>query len=285
VRNNEIIPADSILFNGSGNIDYSFVTGESLPVKKVMGELIYAGGRQSGEAIELEVIKEVSQSYLTKLWNNEAFRKKDESDFAAISNTVSKYFTIVILFIAAAAALTWLPSDYGTALNVFTAVLIVACPCALALSTPFTLGNTLRIFGKNKFYLKNTASIEELAKINEIVFDKTGTLTKTNSSQINFSGKEINETEKKYVQSIVKNSTHPLSRKIYNYLKDNSSENISSGLSIEEYKDLSGKGIEGIINGIKIKLGTLEFVSDNQNFQINYSDDYGTRVYLSINNE
>jgi len=279
VRNNEIIPADSILFNGSGNIDYSFVTGESLPVKKVMGELIYAGGRQSGEAIELEVVKEVSQSYLTRLWNNEAFRKKDESDFAALSNTVSKYFTIIILFIAAVSALIWLPSDYGTALNVFTAVLIVACPCALALSTPFTLGNTLRIFGKNKFYLKNTASIEELAKINEIVFDKTGTLTKTNSSEISFIGNELNETEKKYIRALVKNSTHPLSRKIYHHLK-NFFENNFKEILIEDYKDLSGKGIEGIVNGLKIKLGTPEFVEANTN-----DDYYGTRVYISINDE
>ncbi len=76
IRNNEIIPADSILFSGDGKIDYSFVTGESKPVSKVSGEMIYAGGRQIGSAIELEVIREVSQSYLTQLWNNDIFNKK-----------------------------------------------------------------------------------------------------------------------------------------------------------------------------------------------------------------
>jgi len=74
IRNNEIVPADSILFGGEGNIDYSFVTGESKLAPKVLGELVYAGGKQIGSAIELEVIKEVSQSYLTQLWNNEAFK-------------------------------------------------------------------------------------------------------------------------------------------------------------------------------------------------------------------
>ena len=164
IRNNEIIPADSVLFGGEGNIDYSFVTGESKLSSKVLGELVYAGGKQIGSAIELEVIKEVSQSYLTQLWNNETFKNRIESNFSTISNTVSKYFTVVILFIALLSFLFWLPSNFHTAINVLTAVLIVACPCALALSIPFTLGNTIRIFGKNKFYLKNVNVIEELAK-------------------------------------------------------------------------------------------------------------------------
>ncbi len=293
VRNNEIIPADSILFNGNGNIDYSFVTGESKPVRKVLGEMIYAGGKQIGEALELEVIKEVSQSYLTQLWNNDTFKKKDESDFTALSNTVSKYFTFVILAIATIAALIWMPTNVGTALNVFTAVLIVACPCALALSTPFTLGNTLRIFGKNKFYLKNTASIEELAKVNEIVFDKTGTLTKTNASKINFVGSNLNYSEKEYIKTLVKNSTHPLSRKIYEYLNESHAEFISASSEIsrnefgmiESFNEYSGKGIEGIVEGKKIKLGSADFVSSIKNYISTSNNDFGTRVYLAINSE
>ncbi len=186
IRNNEIIPADAILFKGTGNIDYSFVTGESVPVEKVLGELVYAGGRQKGSAAELEVVKEVSQSYLTQLWNHESFNKKDESYFTTISNTVSKYFTAAVLIIAAVSALFWLQTSVHTAINVFTAVLIVACPCALALSTPFTFGNTVRIFGRNKFYLKNSSVVEDLAKINMIVFDKTGTITKSGDGAIKF---------------------------------------------------------------------------------------------------
>ena len=195
IRNNEIIPADSVLFGGEGNIDYSFVTGESKLSSKVLGEMIYAGGKQIGSAIELEVIKEVSQSYLTQLWNNEAFKNRTESKFATISNTVSKYFTLIILFIALLSFLFWLPFDFHIAMNVLTAVLIVACPCALALSIPFTLGNTIRIFGKNKFYLKNINVIEELAKTNHVVFDKTGTITQTTESIINYTGSELTELE------------------------------------------------------------------------------------------
>lgn len=281
VRNNEIIPADSILFYGNGNIDYSFVTGESKPVNKVMGELIYAGGKQLGETVELEVVKEVSQSYLTQLWNNTAFKKKEESDFTAISNLISKYFTAIVLFIAAVSSAIWFTVNLGIALNVFTAVLIVACPCALALSTPFTLGNTLRIFGKNKFYLKNTASIEGMAKINEIVFDKTGTLTKINSSKITYVGKELNNFEQEIVKSLVGNSNHPLSRKIYSFL------NGKEKFDVEQFKEKTGAGIEGIIFGNKIKIGSIDYVSSPRN-DVSSSEQkksFGTRVYLSLNNQ
>ncbi len=283
IRNKEIIPADAILFSGIGNIDYSFVTGESRPLSKVMGELIYAGGRQIGEAIELEVVKEVSQSYLTSLWNNESFQKKGESSFTAFSNVVSKYFTIVILLIAVTASLFWIPVNIHTALNVLTAVLIVACPCALALSIPFTMGNVLRIFGRNKFYLKNTSVVEELKKINSIIFDKTGTITDTGKAAVEFIGNPLNQFQQELIKSVVKNSTHPLSRQIFEYLKSGQSFDVSG------FSEIHGKGIEGFVLDIHIKLGTGSFVVNKADDQKNdneiINNRIDTRVYLSINDE
>src|SRR5690606_38643609 len=134
IRNNEIIPADAILLRGQAALDFSFVTGESDPVRKVLGEVIYAGGRQTAEAIELEVIKPVSQSYLTQLWNNSD--QVQDKEFRTFSNMVSQYFTPVLIAIAVAAAAFWLyQGDNGKAWGAFTAVLIIACPCALALSS------------------------------------------------------------------------------------------------------------------------------------------------------
>jgi len=146
IRNNEIIPADAILLKGQALIDFSFVTGESLPVSKILGEIVYAGGRQTGEAIEMEVIKPVSQSYLTQLWNNEAFTRKEDNKMQTFNQKVSKYFTIVLLAIAFASLLFWLPTDIRRGFAAFTAVLIVACPCALALSTPFTMSASAKYF-------------------------------------------------------------------------------------------------------------------------------------------
>jgi Cu+-exporting ATPase len=282
VRKNEIIPADSILFNGDGKIDYSFVTGESKPVDKVSGELVYAGGRQLGGVVELEVIKDVSQSYLTQLWNNEIFNKKSESYFTNFSNVVSKYFTFVILLIAIVAAVFWFQTSVAIALNVFTAVLIVACPCALALSTPFTLGNAMRILGRNKFFIRNTSVIEELAKVDQIVFDKTGTITKLGKSDIIFTGNLLNPFQQKMIKSLVRNSTHPLSKIIFNSL------DVDEIFPVTKFDEKTGAGVLGVVYGNNLKVGSKDFVvasAGKIHLKIEDENSYATKIYVSINDE
>ncbi|MEM1124449.1 MAG: heavy metal translocating P-type ATPase metal-binding domain-containing protein, partial [Bacteroidota bacterium] len=179
LKNGELIPADGFLKSGKARIDYSFVTGESEPVSKSIGEKLYAGGRQMGGTIQLCVTKKVAQSYLTQLWNEDTFQKnKNTNTTGELANRIGKYFTYVILTIACATLAYWLPKDTATAINAFTAVLIIACPCAVALSIPFTFGNALRLLGRTGFYLKNTNVIEQLNKLDTIVFDKTGTITR-----------------------------------------------------------------------------------------------------------
>jgi Cu+-exporting ATPase len=276
VRNNELIPADAILFSGNGNIDYSFVTGESASAEKVPGEIIYAGGRQKGSTVELEVIRTVSQSYLTQLWNKDTFVKEDENRFVSIVNVIAKYFTAAVLIIAVGAAFYWLPVSLSKAINAFTAVLIIACPCGLALTNPFALGNALRILGKNKLYLKNTSVAEKLSKVDSVVFDKTGTITEPDKSAIIFSSSVLTSYEQKLVKSLVKNSLHPLSSKIYSAVEGDELYDAC------EYKESVGKGIEGKINGNFLKLGSAEYAGG-----MNHDDNNGklnTRVYLSINN-
>ncbi|MAT56683.1 MAG: heavy metal translocating P-type ATPase [Ignavibacteriae bacterium] len=275
IRNSEIIPADSILIKGKANIDYSFVTGESTLTKVNNGEVIYAGGRHIGSIIEAEIIKEVSQSYLTQLWNNSVFTKQSESKTTTLANAVSKYFTFVILAIGFGAFLYWLPISVATGLNALTAVLIVACPCALALSTPFTLGNTLRIFGRNKFYIKNVTVIETLAKLTDIVFDKTGTITDSAKKDVSFAGNDLNDYEKSLVKSSVKSSTHPLSRSIYEFFDTKIEE-----YTLDNFEEIPGKGIKSLIEGNEIKIGSSNFV---KNYDEESSD--STAVYVSINNK
>jgi P-type Cu+ transporter len=280
IRNNELIPADAILFNGTANIDYSFVTGESAPAGKVAGEIIYAGGRQLGNAIELEVIRTVSQSYLTQLWNNETFIKKDEDKFNSLVNIVGKYFTIVILLAAASAFVYWYPSSIKAAINAFTAVLIIACPCGIALTSPFALGNAMRILGRNKFYVKNPSVIERISKINTIVFDKTGTITRSGDSHVNFIGGLLTSFEQRIVKSLTRNSTHPLSIKISDAIKENSL------IEVNEYSEHLGKGIEGKIGYYYVKLGSRSFALDkNSEDDSNNVHAASSKVYLSINNE
>ncbi|MDO9260962.1 MAG: heavy metal translocating P-type ATPase metal-binding domain-containing protein, partial [Flavobacteriaceae bacterium] len=174
IRNEELVPVDGIMMNGEATLDYSFVTGESYPIKKESGEKIFAGGKQLSGIFEMEVIHEVSQSYLTQLWSNTIFQKNTHKTIKTHIDKVSKYFTIVVLTIAFGSGLFWYFADVSKAIFVFTAVLIITCPCALALVSPFSLGNILRIFGQKQFYLKNAQVIEQLTKIDTIIFDKTG---------------------------------------------------------------------------------------------------------------
>jgi Cu+-exporting ATPase len=257
VRNQEIIPVDSILKSKNANIDYSFVTGESNPVAKLRGDYIYAGGRQIGESIELEVVKEVSQSYLTQLWNNDAFAKHKDDTFRLLINRISKYFTLAVLALAIGGFAFWASFDIKTGLNALTAVLIVACPCALSLSAPFTLGSTMRIFGKKKFYLKNVNVIERLLKANHVVFDKTGTITYNQKSIVNYVGTAIEEVEFKRIKSLAMNSSHPLSRLLADAIQED-----SDNVSLKKFQEITGAGLQAEIEGDEYKLGSWSFVSN-----------------------
>lgn len=254
IRNNEIIPADSRLLSDSASIDYSFVTGESEPVKVISGNKIYAGGRHTGTAIELKVLKKFHQSYLTGLWNKEAFTTEKDSFISKISDTAAKYFTFAVLIIAFGSFFFHLSTNLDLALNTFTSVLIIACPCAIALTVPFTYGTALRIFGRNGFFLKNDKIIELMSRINCIVFDKTGTLTKVNKSSIEYNGRDLSDTEKSLIASSAKNSTHPISRLIYDYYKEYDNINITS------FNEIPAKGIEAEYGNSRIRIGSRKWV-------------------------
>lgn len=253
VRNGEIIPADAILLKGNADIDFSFVTGESEPVQKVLGEIIYAGGRQLGEAIELEVVKAVSQSYLTRLWNNEAF-KPYERKFRTFSNVVSRYFTVALLTIAISAMAYWFFQDNpAKAWGAFTAVLIIGCPCALALSGPFTLSAALSIFDRNRFYVKNTAAIEQLAAIDCLVFDKTGTISSPKASRMHFDG-ELTADELAMVVAVAQNSSHPLSRELVNW------GGMVVAKGVNGFREVTGKGVEAVVGEHEVRVGSSAFI-------------------------
>ncbi|WP_299525991.1 heavy metal translocating P-type ATPase metal-binding domain-containing protein [Winogradskyella sp.] len=273
IRNEELIPVDGILINGRAKIDYSFVTGESQTVSKQSGDKLFAGGKQTAGVIELEAIKSVEQSYLTQLWSNDVFNKNKEDGFTNITNAISKHFTIAILTIAIIATTFWLFTDASKAMNVFTAVLIIACPCAIALSAPFTFGNLLRIFGKLKFYIKNASVIEQLAQINTIIFDKTGTITSNKRSNAKYDGENLSESESLVLKNSLRGSNHPLSRTLYNILDEH---NI---ITLDQFEEHVGKGIEAKHDDISLKIGSASFVGNP-----GISPTLNTTVHISSNN-
>jgi len=272
VHNQELIPADGVLMKGEANVNYSFVTGESKPVFKREGDELYAGGKQIGSTIVVEVVKEVMQSKLTQLWNQDFDSKEKERDLSTIIDIVSKYFTFLILSIAAAAAAYWIFHDPTKTIIAFTSVLIVACPCALALSIPFTYGNVMQIFGRIGFYLKKSQVVESLTHIDTVVFDKTGTITYLDSMSVKYEGKQLSDKELLWVKSLTRQSKHPLSVAIYEYVEGEITDDI------DDYMEIASSGIKGKIEGKKILMGAADFVGkDDFNQKANSS-----LVHLSI---
>lgn len=272
IHNEELIPADGILTKGKAFIDYSFVTGESLPVLKEVGELIYAGGKQTEGNIELLVVKEVAQSYLTKLWNRDEFKKGDTVHTTSFVHLLSRYFTYIVLTIAIATAVYWQINDPLKMWTAVTAVFIIACPCALLLSNSFTNGNILRILSKNQFFLKNAETIEEIAKVRNIVFDKTGTLTTIQQQDISYEGENLTISQENQIAALAVCSSHPLSKALAKHLLK------EKNIQVAGFKETLGQGIEGIVSEDFIKLGSYQFVTGNNKNQ------FGTKIFVSIKN-
>ena len=273
IKNEEIIPTDAVIISGKATIDYSFVTGESKHISKVVGDELFAGGKQVGNNIEVEVVKTLNQSYLTQLWNQHVFKKEAANTLENINSKLSHYFIIIVLLTAFVTGVAWLFINPTHIFNVVVAVLIVACPCAIALSIPFTFGNSLRVAGENKLYLKNTDVIEKLGKVTDIVFDKTGTLTFQNESSITFKGEPLHDNEKRLIFSLVRNSAHPLSRALYRHLKNERYE----FEEVFSYREIAGQGIYGKIHDQEIYIGSQKWVDDD-----NSNTDLSTHIYIKI---
>ncbi|HIP36293.1 MAG TPA: HAD family hydrolase [Crocinitomix sp.] len=270
IRNNELIPTDSILLKGKGSIDYSFVTGESVPIEKNSGDKLYAGGKQKGESIEVEVIKNIDNSYLTQLWNNPIFDKKNE--YETLSDKISRKFTVGLLIVAFIAGLAWLYVDASRASFIVVSILIVACPCAIALSVPFTYGNGIRVLGRKGFYLRSVNVIEPMTEITDLVFDKTGTLTHNNQSKIKWEGQTLSNEDLAVIQQATYHSSHPLSRQISSHI-----EKAPKTIKFDEFDEIPSKGIKVVFSSNEYKIGHKNWIGAR-------AYDNKTRVYIAKNN-
>jgi Cu+-exporting ATPase len=274
VRNGEIIPADARLLSLGASIDYSFITGESVPVRKQKEELIYAGGRVLGKALLLMVEKKVETGYLAELWKERSKSEQAESAISHTLNVVSKYFTAAIILISALTGFYWAWQDSSKAVMAFTSVLIIACPCALALSVPFAFGHAGRIMGKHHLYLKLSSLIERLTKVDAIVFDKTGTLTDPEQFKVSFNGESLDHYELSMVKSLAYQSRHPLSRALYQHLQNHDE------FEVFDFIEHEGAGVEAKVMNHQLKMGSARFVGANQE-----GKHESAQVYISIDDE
>ena len=270
LRNGELLPADAELISAEASFDYSFVTGEADLQTFSKGNALYAGGRLSGPMAEVKLKKRVSAGYLDRLWNQQ--EKKPE---ATLMNSTGKWFTLAVLSLSFGTGLYWYFNAPEKVWETVTAVLIIACPCALALAAPFTYGNGLRILGRNGFYLRAAEGIEQLSKLQHLVFDKTGTITHKGSSKLK-NNSSATPAQLTAIAAVCRSSSHPLSQQIWQYLKPQL--DVQQLPTVTHYEELAGKGLLAEVEGHKLTVGSAAFVEAAPAAQV------GTQVHIRYNN-
>ncbi|MEZ4806077.1 MAG: heavy metal translocating P-type ATPase metal-binding domain-containing protein [Flavobacteriales bacterium] len=256
IRDQELIPVDAVLRKGTGHIDNSFITGEPLAVRKEPGETIKAGGRQRGGAIELEVLRSFAESRLKRLWAEQG-TAQERPAMPRMIDGVARRFTLGVLAVAVGAGLYWWGKDSAQVWPVVTAVLIVACPCALALSMPFAYGHTIRLMGRKGLFLRDAEVVERMAKVDTVIFDKTGTLTAREAHEVTWHGPDRTAHEQALVRSLARNSTHPLSVVLMQELK-------VATMEVTDAHETAGAGISGTVEGTPVRLGSAPFCGGDE---------------------
>jgi len=275
LRTDEMIPADAVLRTDGALIDYSFITGENAPIAVAIGQMVYAGGIQKGRSIHLEVLKPVGQSYITELWNSPVLKTEKNTEKSFV-HPWSQYFTMALFAIALSSGIYWSIYDSHKILPAVTAVLIVACPCSLLLTVSFTYGNVLRWLGRGKLYCKNASVIEAIHKVDTIVFDKTGTLTNHDDMHLEYTGTALTIKEMVAVKSVTRESLHPLSKMITQFLL----LQVSDLTQFQQIENFIGKGTKAYCDGFEIMIGSASFL---KSYGIVIEEKVeGSMVYLAI---
>lgn len=269
IHHQEIIPCDCVLLSPTANLDYSFVTGESRLEKIEKNALVYAGARLTGASIHLKVLKPVSASHLTQLWNHDVFQKKKSGTISDTLDLIGRRFVLVTLLVTLLTFIFWQFKNPDMALWASVSVLLVACPCAIALAMPFGLSNSARWLSKQGFYVKNPIVIEKLAKINHLVFDKTGTLTESQSNDIQYFGESIPPTDECVIKTMTKHSLHPLSQSLNSILK-------GTEFTLDHFEEHPGLGIHATYQGRSFYVGSATYTGAT-NVQHK-----GTQVHIAI---
>lgn len=254
------IAVDGEIIEGNAHLDESFITGESKPVAKNIGEKVIAGSLNYDGFIKYKAERIGKESTISEIVKLVIEASNTKAPIAKIADKISGYFvpTVIVIAIITFVSYLFLGYDIKTALSTFVTVLVVACPCSLGLATPLAIVISEGLCAGNGILVKKSEILENASKINTIVFDKTGTLTygKLKISKIyNYSNIPQNQLIK-MVGSIEEKSTHPIGKAFMDYMVENKIEK----LNVENMQNIAGYGIIGTINNEKIILGNRKII-------------------------
>ncbi len=264
-RPGEKIAVDGEIVEGSTHIDESFITGESVPAKKEIGNKVVAGSINYEGTIKYKAEKIGKESTVSEIVRMVVEATNTKAPIAKIADKISGYFVPAIIAIAIVSAIIWLAlgKDISFVINTFVTVLVVACPCSLGLATPLAIVISSGEASKRGILIKNSEGLENSHKVKTVVFDKTGTLTngKLGVSKIyNYTGEKIdNNNLLKIIASIENKSEHPIAKGIVNYAADNNLQLEE----VEEFKNIPGYGVKAQYQGKSYLIGNSKLMKEN----------------------
>ena len=290
----EKIAVDGVVVDGVSHINESFITGESVPVKREIASKVIAGSINFEGTIKYKAEKIGKESTVSEIVRLVVEATNTKAPIAKIADRISGYFVPVVIMLAIISFVVWLAisRNFGTAINVFVSILVVACPCSLGLATPLAIVVATGNASKKGILIKNSEALENAHKVKTIVFDKTGTLTKgelTVSKIYNYSDLS-EESMMRYVAMIERKSEHPIARAVVRYaeevkrkkqerikaeIEENKRENDEIGkveierneteekIKVEDFKAIPGLGVESTINGSHYLIGNKKLMTEN----------------------
>ena len=258
----EKIAVDGIIVDGITHINESFITGESIPVKREKGSKVIAGSINFEGTIKYEAQKIGKESTVSEIVRLVVEATNTKAPIAKIADKISGFFVPVVIIIAIVSFISWLiiSRDFGTALNVFVSILVVACPCSLGLATPLAIVVSSGVASKKGILIKNSEALENAHKIKTIVFDKTGTLTKgelTVSKIYNYTELK-NEDIMNVVAKVESKSEHPIAKAIRKYVV-----NLENDIHVEDFKAIPGYGVSAVVENEKFLIGNKKLMAEN----------------------
>ncbi|MCL4408430.1 MAG: cadmium-translocating P-type ATPase [Thermotogae bacterium] len=250
------IPVDGVILSGNASIDQSMLTGEPIPIDASKGTHVSAGSMNLNGTIEMEAQKVGKDTVISKIIKLIRDAQSSKAPIARLADIVSGYFVPIVIGIAILTFVVWILLGLGFifALTMSIAVLVIACPCALGLATPTAIMVGSGKAAENGVLFKSGEALETLRKIKVFVFDKTGTITYGRPKVVDVVPINYDKDEFfKIAASMASKSSHPLDKAIAN-------EYESVPFDVEDFQAIAGKGITGIINGKRVRVGNAKFI-------------------------
>lgn len=257
VRPGESIAVDGVVVEGSGAVDESALTGESIPVDKTVGDKVSSATINQSGFIKCKATAIGEDTTISKIIQMVADASATKAPIAKIADKVSAVFVPAVLVISLITFIVWLfvQHSFSYTLSRAVSVLVISCPCALGLATPVAIMVGNGIGAKNNILFKTAVSLEQTGKTDIVVFDKTGTLTQGKPGVT-----DVIEFDEQLIQiaySLENQSEHPLAKAVCEYGEEKGTEL----LKCDEFNSVTGSGITAVINGENIYAGNERFVS------------------------